>query len=119
MQRLQAVKSQQTLNDEIAAAKLLLEKNEKGQELSFLEQEQKIELEKLSQETKEIVERAGAVDDKLIAALQAFGDKALLEKTAEAMAPLAIFRNSGVMETLAGLLKGTALSDVLKRSTDK
>ena len=68
----------------------------------------------MAQETRDIVERADAVDEKFIAALQAFSDKDLLAKAAEAMAPLAIFRNIGVVEALAGLFKGVPLAEALK-----
>jgi major vault protein len=112
-ERLKAEEGRQDTLDKIKAATLARDKSEKDQELALTKQEIEQELEKLRQETEEIVKRAGAVDDKFIAALQAFGDKALMEKTAEAMAPLAIFRNSGVLEVFAGLLKGTPLADVL------
>jgi len=112
-ERLKAEEGRQGILDAISASSLAREKSKKDQDLAFTRQEIEQELSKLTQETKEIVERAGAVDDKLIAALQAFGDKELMAKTAEAMAPLAIFRNSGVLEVFAGLLKGTPLADVL------
>jgi major vault protein len=106
----------QPLFDEIAKAELAREKTDKDQSLWYAEAQQKQELEKHTKETEEIVARAGAVNEKLIAALQAFGDKALVEKAAEAMAPLAILRNSGVMDTLSNLLQGTALAEVLKKA---
>ena len=112
-ERLKAEEGRQGILDAISASSLAREKSKKDQELAFTKQEIEQELAKLAQETKEIVERAGAVDDKLIAALQAFGDKEIMAKTAEAMAPLAIFRNSGVLEVFAGLLKGTPLADTL------
>ena len=49
----------------------------------------------------------------LIAALQAFGDRALAEKMAESMAPLAILGGESVSEVLGRLLRGTPLAKLL------
>jgi major vault protein len=114
-ERLKAEQGRQGTIDSIDASVLARQKAEEEQRLALTKQQIEQELAKLAQETEEIVKRADAVDDKLIAALQAFADKDLMAKTAEAMAPLAIFRNSGVVEVFAGLLKGTPLADVLNR----
>lgn len=100
----------------ITAAELAREKAVSEQELALSKERIMQELERLRGETEEVVKRAGAVDEKLIAALQAFGDKALMEKVAEAMAPLAIVRNSGVMEAFTGLLKGSPYADTLLKA---
>ncbi|MBK8255167.1 MAG: hypothetical protein IPK82_21210 [Polyangiaceae bacterium] len=64
--------------------------------------------------------KAGAVSPDLIAALQAFSDRALTERVAESMAPLAILGGESVADVLAKLLAGTPLADVLsKRDTTK
>lgn len=118
-ERLEAEQNRQGTIDTISVSTLARRKAEEEQRIALTKQEIEQELDKLRQETEEIVKRAGAVDDKLIAALQAFGDKALMEKTAEAMAPLAIFRNSGVLEVFAGLLKGTPLADVLSKLSNR
>lgn len=80
------------------------------------EQEIALEAKKLAQkkewlqaEVQAIVDKAKAIDPNLTAALNAFGERALIEKVSEAMAPLAMIKQTGVMEVLGELLKGTAL----------
>lgn len=53
------------------------------------------------------------VSPDLIAALQAFSDRALAEKMAETMAPLSILGGKSVAEVFSKMLKGTSLEDVL------
>lgn len=74
-----------------------------------------LRLEELKAEVSGVVDRAKAVSPELVAALQAFGDKALAEKMAESMAPLAILGGKSISEVFAQLLKGTKLEDVLKK----
>ncbi len=112
---LEAKQSAQPLMDAIAAAELARSKASKDQDLMFEKARIEQELEKLKGQTAEIVARANAVDDKFIAALQSFGDQALIEKAAQAMAPLSIFQNSGVLDSLAGLLHGTRFGAELKK----
>jgi len=70
-------------------------------------------LTELDGEVRAVVEKAKAVSPDLIAALQAFGDRALAEKMAQSMAPLAILGGESVAEVLARLLRGTKLAQVL------
>lgn len=69
--------------------------------------------------TEQLVKRAGAISADLIAALQSFSDTALIGKAAEAMGPLAIFRGTGVVDALAGLLAGTPLAATLQHLGSK
>jgi len=62
-----------------------------------------------------VVQKAHAVSPELVAALQAFGDKALAEKMAESMAPLAILGGNSVAEVFSQLLQGTILENVLAK----
>ena len=64
-------------------------------------------------DAKAVVDKAQAVSPDLVAALQAFGDRALAEKMAETMAPLAILGGESVAEVLARLLRGTPLARYL------
>ncbi len=48
---------------------------------------------------------------------QAFGDRAMVERVAQSMAPLAILGGKSVAEVLASLLKGTASERVLALGT--
>jgi major vault protein len=70
-------------------------------------------LAELKAEVNAVVEKARAVSPELVAALQGFSDRALVEKVAESMAPLAILGGQSVVEVLAKLLKGSPLEKVL------
>ncbi len=70
-------------------------------------------LEELRAEVEATVSKAGAVSPELIAALQAFSDRALTERVAQSMAPLAILGGESVADILAKLLKGTPLAGLL------
>ena len=74
-------------------------------------------LRELGAEVGAVVDKARAVSPDLIAALQAFGDRALAEKMAESMAPLAILGGESVAEVLGRLLRGTPLARLLAPET--
>jgi major vault protein len=63
----------------------------------------------LAAEVDAVVNKAKAITPDLVAALEAFGDRALIEKVSEAMAPLAMIQKTGVMDVLGNLLQGTEL----------
>jgi len=80
------------------------------------DQEIALEAEKLAQkkawleaEVKAVVDKAAAIQPDLVAALNAFGERELIEKVSTAMAPLAMIKQTGIMEVLGELLKGTNL----------
>ena len=77
------------------------------------------EIEELRAQTEAVVNKANAISPELIAALQAFSDKALAEKMAETMAPLSIIGGNSIAEVFANLLKGTVLEDVLKQKSEE
>jgi len=83
-------------------------------EVEDLEKKQSVKIALLEAEVKAVVERAKAIGPDLIAALQAFGDAALTEKVASAMAPLAILGGTSVAEVINQLLSGTKLENVAK-----
>lgn len=66
-------------------------------------------IKELEADVQAMVEKAKAVSPQLVAALTAFSERESLERVAEAMAPLAILRNTGINEVLGKLLEGTAL----------
>lgn len=70
-------------------------------------------LAELEAEVRAVVSKAGAVSPDLVAALQAFSDRALVERVSESMAPLAIMGGKSVTDVLSQLLKGTALERAL------
>jgi len=66
-----------------------------------------------------VVSKAQAVSPDLVAALQAFSDRALTERVAESMAPLAILGGGSVVEVLGRLLEGTSLARALDGNGSK
>ena len=68
-------------------------------------------------EIRAVVEKSEAITPDLIAALQAFGDKDLVLKAAEAMAPLSIIGGASIGDVLSKLLSGTRLEGVAKLAT--
>ena len=82
-------------------------------EATVASQKLEAKLKEIAAEVAAVSDKARAVSPDLIAALQAFGDRALAEKMAESMAPLAILGGESVSEVLARLLRGTPLSRLL------
>ncbi len=109
---------QGTLNEiNQAEVKRTKEKEELQLEIAQIELNQA--LEEIKAQVEAVVAKSEAVSPNLIAALQAFGDKALAEKMASSMAPLAILGGKSVAEVFANLFKGTNLSHVLDTFKDK
>jgi len=75
-------------------------------------------LRELAAEVQAVAGKAGAVTPDLIAAMQSFSDRALCERMAESMAPLAILGGESVADVLGRLLSGTTLADVLVKKGD-
>ena len=78
-------------------------------------EEQKLQrrLAELRAEVEAVTAKARAVSPDLVAALQAFSDRAMVERVSESMAPLAILGGRSVTDVLAQLLKGTQLERAL------
>ncbi|MEK7584653.1 MAG: hypothetical protein AAB490_05385, partial [Patescibacteria group bacterium] len=104
--------NQQTL-DALSKAELEREKAKQDQALALAKKEIENRLEELHAQTEDLVKRTGAVTPDLIAALQAFGDKELILKATEALAPLMILKNEGVKDLLPRFFKGTGLEGVI------
>jgi len=98
-------------------AKLHLEQrvSERENDLALDTKAQQIKLKEIEAQVQAVVEKSKAISPDLIAALNAFGERAMVEKVAEAMAPLGILSGGkkSVVEILQELLKGTALSNQL------
>jgi major vault protein len=109
---LEELEKQQLLDESL---KREIERKKLAQELELLYQQEKnkLEIQMIEAHIQEITEKAGAISPSLIAALQAFADKALAEKMAESMAPLAILGGNSVVDALRKLLKGTKIENVL------
>ncbi len=103
---------QQTL-DQIYSAELSREKAKYDLELQVAQQQLVQRMEELKAEVQAVVTKAKAVSPQLVAALRDFSDKALAERMAESMAPMAILGGKSVAEVFGNLLKGTVLEKVL------
>jgi major vault protein len=99
----------ESMREEVAGISLRISKTQSEQDIAL--EEKKLAQRKawLEAEVKAIVDKAAAVSPDLVAALNAFGERALIERVSEAMAPLAMIKQSGVMDVLGDLLKGTQL----------
>lgn len=115
MLRLKGRQDQQDTLDKLHDAELSRQRSLKEMELELAQKALAQKLEELQAEVQAVVSKASAVSPDLVAALQAFSDRALAEKMAETMAPLAILGGKSIGEVFAGLLKDTPLESVLKR----
>lgn len=111
--RLDAKLLRQETLDTIYKAELEREKAKRDLDIAFAEQQLKQRIDELKANVKAIVDKANAVSPQLIAALQAFSDKALAERMAETMAPLAILGGKSIADVFAQLVQGTILESVL------
>ncbi len=115
---LEAKLAQQAALDQIKEAELARDKAEADLHAQIAEQDLTQQLTLLRGEVEAVVNKAGAVSPELIAALQAFSDKALAERMAESMAPLAILGGNSVADVFAQLLKGTVIEQVLQSGSN-
>jgi major vault protein len=111
--QLEARLTEQAPLDQINAAELARKKAGQELELELARRQLEQRIEELKAEVEAVVSKAGSVSPQLVAALQAFSDKALAEKMAESMAPLAILGGSSIADVFGQLLKGTVLESVL------
>jgi major vault protein len=107
----------QELLDAMAAAQLGRERARAQFEDEVARAQSERTLRELDAQVRAASEKAKAFSPELIAALQAFGDRALAAKMAESMAPLAILGGESVADVLRRLLEGTSVADVLANVT--
>jgi len=111
--RLDATLADQQALDAVHTSELSRRRSTGQLELEINEKDLALRLRELEAEVHAVAEKARAVSPDLVAALTAFGDRALAEKMAQSMAPLAILGGESVSEVLARLLRGTKLAKVL------
>lgn len=99
----------------IAEAIALAEKVKTDVEVDRKSRLAEVDLKNLTAEVQAVVDKSKAITPDLIAALQAFGDKELLRKVAESMAPMALLGGSSVTDVLSNLLKGTDIEKYLTK----
>jgi major vault protein len=117
--QLEARLAEQEPLDKINTAELARQKAEHDLELELAQKQLDQRLAELKGEVEAVVNKASAVSPQLVAALQAFSDKALAEKMAESMAPLAILGGRSIADVFSQLLKGTVLESVLMQADGK
>lgn len=90
-------------------------RDERETQLELDAKAQALKVKEIEANVAAVVEKAKAISPDLVAALSAFGERAMVERVAEAMAPLGILSGGkkSVVEILQELLKGTALSNQL------
>lgn len=118
-EQLEAKLKEQQQQLEINRLKLAEEKENQALQLETAQMLLEQRLQELKSEVDAVVQKAGAISPDLIAALQAFGDKALAEKMAETMAPLSIIGGKSVVDVFANLVKGTKLEKVLNIAAER
>lgn len=118
-EELAALLDEQQKELELNRLKLEREKETKALQLNVSEQMMEQRIKELEAEVKAVANKAKAISPDLIAALQAFGDKALAEKMAETMAPLSIIGGKSIVEVFANLVEGTQLEKVLRLNVKK
>lgn len=106
-QQLDSQLVRETVLSQISQAELERDRARTDQELAFAKQELEQRIEELRAEVQGVVDKANAVSPQLIAALEAFGNKELMSKMAELMAPLAIIDRTSLNDVLAKLFAGT------------
>ena len=101
--------------DEIATVARARSVADREASLSMDEKAQALKLKEIEAQVSAVVEKSRAISPDLVAALSAFGERAMVEKVAEAMAPLGILSGGkkSVVEILQELLKGTTLANQL------
>jgi major vault protein len=80
---------------------------------------QKAAIEMMRAEVESLVARAGAISGDIVAALQGFSDKALVEKITEAIAPMSLLGGGSVTEIMGKVFQGTSLAQHLLPSAPK
>lgn len=97
-------------------AELARERTRLEQELLIAQERTQQQLRLMQGEVDAMARKAEAISPDLIAALQAFGDKALAERMAASMGPLAILGGNSVVDVLSQLLGGTNLEPLLRKA---
>ncbi|MFZ2957578.1 MAG: hypothetical protein WA705_11855 [Candidatus Ozemobacteraceae bacterium] len=111
---LQAKLAEQDAMNKIADEERSRQKSTSDLEIETAQKKLEQRLLEMRAEVDAVVSKATAVAPELIAALQSFSDRALAEKVAESMAPLAILGGKSIKDVFSQLLQGTVLAGVLK-----
>lgn len=105
--------------DKISDAEIKRQKAQSDQDLAVAKTQLENRLNELAAQAKAYAERVGAVDDKLIAAIQTFGDKQLMSQIADKMAPLAILGGKSAVDVILQLIQGTGLEKLFEKKASQ
>ncbi len=86
--------------------------------LDLTKAKNELEAARISVETLALKERAGAISDKFIAALESVSEDLLIERVTQALGPMRILEVAGgksIKDILAGLFEGSPLGDRIKK----
>lgn len=114
---LEAKLAEQLPLDTINKAELERQRLKYDLDLTVTSQKLLLKIEELKAEVEAVVSKSNAISPHLIAALQAFSDRALAQKIAESMAPLAIIGGKSVADVFSRLIKGTVLENVVAHNS--
>ena len=103
------------IDQKISKAELTRERAAVQQDIALEQERLDQKLLELREETAEFVKRAQAVSPDLIAALQAFGDKEMIAKMSQAMAPLTYLGGESVAEIVGKIFAGTPMAATFKQ----
>jgi major vault protein len=103
---------QETL-DGISEAELARHKARKDQELELARAQLTMVLDELKANAEAFVQKAGAIQPDLVAAIQSSSDVAMLSEAYKNLAPLSVVGNKSVLDILGGMVKGTKLEGLL------
>jgi major vault protein len=114
--RLRAQLAEQEKLSQINDAELKRRQSSEDLEIALEQKRLEQSLLEMKAEVDAVVAKAQAVSPNLVSALQAFADKALAERVAQSMSPLAILGGKSVAEVFSNMLKGTVLGNVLQNN---
>ena len=83
------------------------------QSIALDKERQAMRLAEIQAEVQAVVDKAKAIQPGLIEAINAFGERALIEKLASSMSPLAIIGGESVTDVVKRLLEGTKLAQFI------
>jgi len=110
---LEAKLEEQDKLTKIDESEIAREKAKKDMLMEVAQREMEREISFLKADVEAVVSKAQAMSPDLIAALQAFSERALAERVAQSMAPLSILGGQSVADVFSKMLKGTVLEKVL------
>jgi major vault protein len=117
-ERLNLVKATEALYDEETTRELERTKRGEVQKLNFEKERQAMTIQAIEKEAEVFVQKAASVSDKMITALQEFGDKNLLSRASEAMGPMALLGGNSVVDVVNKMFSGTKLEGLLAKKVN-